>query len=363
MPEPIPTTPQVDVSSEAAPHPIVIIGFWQKPWVQQWIPFITSLLFHLGVVLLVVLLVKVGEPFFVDQTKEQMIFAEASLVQSGPQGGIPHPGLGGDPTRDAAQDLFPEVPKDSRGLSEKTGTSLQAALIGGSAGQDNEPASVPIGAGIPTLGKGKGATGADDIGSANLAPFGVPGGGGGLGAKSNFIGVSGGGRRIAWVCDASGSMLPMFDALRDEIQRSISNLKPVPAYNVIFFREDGFDAADKTQLMMATPSNKQRTYEFIAGVSTRPNSNPVPALDAALKQGPDVIYLLTDGEFPDPEAVLRILRLRNADKRVKVYTLAFVPAQMLDSADKLGWTQTLKQIAQENGGAYRHFSDADIGLK
>src|SRR5689334_15194235 len=91
-------------------------SFWQQPFVQNVLPFITSLVLHIGLIVFGYMMLKVGQAVVVALRQEQIIVPEAEMVANGPEGGIPHPGLGGDPTRDAAQDKFPDVPKDSKGL-------------------------------------------------------------------------------------------------------------------------------------------------------------------------------------------------------------------------------------------------------
>src|SRR6266568_4468135 len=110
-------------------------SFWQQPFVQNVLPFITSLVLHIGLIVFGYMMLKVGQAVVVALRQEQIIVPEAEMVANGPEGGIPHPGLGGDPTRDAAQDKFPDVPKDSKGLAEKPGPTLQVSLIGGGGGE------------------------------------------------------------------------------------------------------------------------------------------------------------------------------------------------------------------------------------
>src|SRR5437867_4118677 len=130
-------------------------SFWQQPFVQDVLPFLTSLVLHIGVIVFGLLMLKVGQAVVVALRQEQIIVPEAEMVVNGPEGGIPHPGLGGDPTRDAAQDKFPDVPKDSKGLAEKPGPTLQVSLIGGGGGEADGQTQIALGANA-TLGAGSG---------------------------------------------------------------------------------------------------------------------------------------------------------------------------------------------------------------
>ena len=79
-----------------------------------------------------------------------------------------------------------------------------------------------------------------------------------------------------------------------------------------------------------------------------PETNPIPALELAFKQQPDLIYLLTDGDFPDNEAVLSRIHTLNKSGHVKINTIAFVNDRDTDKA----FIDLLKQIAKESGGVY-----------
>src|SRR5262245_55999220 len=89
---------------EAAPH----LGFWRQPWVQNVLPFATSLALHLGLVVLAWATYKVADTV-ITVVKEQIIIPDATIVEGAEVGGIPNPGLGGDPNLAAAQDQIQEV--------------------------------------------------------------------------------------------------------------------------------------------------------------------------------------------------------------------------------------------------------------
>src|SRR5438477_10411650 len=148
-----PENPDVQIQEEPPHHEP--ISFWQQPFVQNVLPFLTSLVLHIGVLVFGYMMLKVGQAVVVALRQEQIIVPEAEMVANGPEGGIPHPGLGGDPTRDAAQDKFPDVPKDSKGLAEKPGPPLQVSLIGGGAGDVEGQTAIGLGANV-AIGSGSG---------------------------------------------------------------------------------------------------------------------------------------------------------------------------------------------------------------
>lgn len=354
--------PQAAAEPLAAPRSLL-----QNPAFQNIAPLLTSIVLHAALVILGFLTFKAVQEYVAPLVREQIIIPEAEMVSDrGPEGGIPHPGLGGDPTRDAAQDQFPDVPKESKGVAEKPGPALQVSLMGGGGGEGESSGLIGIGPGGLGTGRGVGrgigdGLGAGGEGSGQLAPFGVPGGGGGIGPKSNFIGLGGNAKRIAYVCDASGSMLEMFDWLRLELRRSIESLKPIQSFNVIFFQGEGTAAADKNSLMVANQSSKVRAYEFIDATYPRDKTNPLPSLELAFRQNPELIYMLTDGEFPDNDAVIRFCRQKTADGKCKINTIAFVTSTAKERAIDLEYVKVLKRIADDSGGQFRYVSDDDMG--
>jgi hypothetical protein len=336
----------------AGEHQGVERSFWQLPFVQDVLPFITSLVLHLGLIGLGILTYKAAQ-IIVTASKEPVVIPDATIVENAEVGGIPHPGLGDDNTRDAAQDQFKDVPPDSTGITtQKPSMALQMLAGGGSEPEDNlisqGTQSTPWGhgpAGIQGRGTGDGNGGP-------LAPFGIPGGGGGIGPKSPFMGVSGNAMKVVYLCDSSGSMMNKFDTLRQELRKAADTLKPIQAFDIIFFSEDNFIALDK-QLMLAVPEAKRRAYDFLDKTAPHGSSDPIPGLRAAFGAGPQLIYILTDGDFPNNNQVLEEIRKLNKDKRVKINTIAF-----MDRGE--AYEKLLKQIADENGGLFKFVSDTEL---
>jgi hypothetical protein len=343
--------------------PLVKLGFWQRPMVQNVLPLGTSIAVHLGIVAVAVAGFSTYQ-VYKQTVEEQIIIPEAAIIEGADVGGIPNPGLGGDPTRSAAQDQIPEA--QSEGWAEKPSETLQVAVIGGG-GASEQQADTVIGiggAGSLARGTGTGAaggTGSGD-GSGQLAPFGVPGGGGGMGPRASFVGVSGNARRVVYICDATGTMIGLkFKLLQKQLYKAIDVLGSTQGFNVIFFRGGDSDAEWNQpfarELVMAKPDNKQKVRQFIEnfGVVGK-GTNPLPALRTAFQQRPQLIYFLSDGEFNNYvgyEQVLSEVRRLNADKSVKINTIAFM-------SEDIKAEQALEQMAQENGGKFVKVTDRDL---
>ena len=372
MPLPDPPTPQLpDEPTRPAPRqddpPLVVpratppVSFWQQPWAQDLVAFSTSLIFHVTIIVLGLIFMR-ELPRLTTPVQEQVIIPDATIIEGAEVGGIPNPGLGGDPNLSAAQSADPNV-SVAEGWSDKRSETLSQNLMGGG-GSEGETESM-IGLGLRSgLGAGQGtgsgrgdAVGAGSGDGGGIAPFGVPGGGAGMGPKSPFMGISGNAKYVAYVCDASGSMLNKFPALKQELKKAIDVLRPIQAFSIVFFSDpDRKPQSLADNLLMATPDKKRDAYKFLDSVSTSGSTDPIPGLELAFRQKPQLIYLLTDGDFPDNKAVLDRIRNLNREKTVKINTIVFVDAS---NAEKT-IIDLMKQIAAENGGVFRMVSQNDL---
>ena len=126
------------MSQSASPHtePVgrstVALTFWQQPRVQQILPFATSLLFHIGVIVLGVLIYKTVETVRAAITHEQIVIPDTNLVENADNGGVPNPGINDDPTRAEAQNVDENV-KDSKEWANQKSPTLSQNLMAGSA--------------------------------------------------------------------------------------------------------------------------------------------------------------------------------------------------------------------------------------
>lgn len=336
---PIAIAPPVFAVEDQTPlGPAVHLGFWRLPVVQNFLPLATSVVFHLVLILLGIATYQVVKKT-VQVVQEQVIIPESTMADSGPPGGVVHPGAGLDPTRDAAQDL--KETSDTSNWANKASNNLDQAALGGS---EADSSMIAVGANTSSGGKGGLAGLGDNTGQ--LAPFGVPGGGSGSAPRSSFLGVGGNARRIVYVCQASGSMLSVFGDLKYKLKESIEALKPIQSFDVIFFADQNTFALDSTALLAAGPDNKRKAYAFIDNIVTHGQTNPIQAINLSLALHPELIYVLTDGfygvsSFND---VVNAFRAGNPNKKAHVNCL------YLESDEDPKLVQVLKQIATENGG-------------
>jgi hypothetical protein len=322
-------------------------------FLEKVVPFGSSVAIHAGVVL-------VGwvtlEAVRIVNTPPEVRINEPTELISGEVASLTPPGLDRSNMR-KFQDDYPDIPIHSTGLSEKPGGSrLGNVLMGG--GEAGDPGIIGIGAGERPGKRGTGTgpgygDGGDDEGG-RLAPFGVPTPDGD--GREPMVFSPNAARTIAYVCDASGSMLGKFDLLKIELSRSIDALRPIQAFNVIFFQEGAAATFSRDGLVMARPEAKLKAHAFLADVSLSADSDPIPALRAAFQGKPELIYLLTDGEFPNNEKVLAEIGRLNQSKETRVNTIAFGD----EGEEDAPYVETLRRIASENGGRFRFVVAASL---
>jgi len=342
------------------------LGFFQQPWVQNVLPFVTSLVAHAVIIILALTLFAVS--VMINDKKaaneEQAVVPDAANAAND-TGGIPNVGTNNDPTRKMMQDKEDAGTPD--GNSSKKGPSLDPSDGGGGAGEDAAVALNGVGGGGAGkgIGLGKGTGNGNGEGEGGrLAQFGPPGGGA-RGPQGPVFGHGGNAKKIVFVCDASGSMINKFSSLKNELNKAISNLKVPQSFDIVFFQDgkasvfSSYKLKQET-LQLANTDNKRNASAFLEEVTTTSTSDPMPGLVVAFQRQPDLIYLLTDGDFPDNDAVLKKVKELNKPlangKKIKVNTIAFVNDKDTDTA----FLKILETIATDNGGVFRHVAENEL---
>jgi hypothetical protein len=155
-------------------------------------------------------------------------------------------------------------------------------------------------------------------------------------------------QRVVYVVDHSGSMADTIQFVKAELMRSINSLAVNQPFAVYFY-SSGPALFMKDALVEATPAGKKAAADFIKAVAPIGQTDPSDALRRAFALKPDVIFLLTDGEF-EPK-ISGLIDQLNAGHKTKVNTFCFI----YTSGEAL-----LKQIASRNGGAYKFVDESDL---
>jgi hypothetical protein len=201
-----------------------------------------------------------------------------------------------------------------------------------------------------------------DVASNKMEVLQVIGVGGGGKLLGGFEGLGTGGRgffgagseteiahKIVYVVDRSGSMTDSIDYVKFELKRSIGELGEDTEFHVIFYSSGAPVEMPTRRLVVATERNKELAFEFIDGIIPQGETDPSKALERAFAVNPELIYLLTDGEFD--RAIIDLVKRLNVGDKVTVHTIGFLY--------RTG-EEVLKKIAEDNSGNYKFVSEADL---
>ncbi|MCD0459764.1 vWA domain-containing protein [Roseiconus lacunae] len=175
--------------------------------------------------------------------------------------------------------------------------------------------------------------------------------------QMEFCGIEGGGNHFIYLVDSSKSMGDGFESARDALLRSISLLKPTQRFYVVFFDEEpeymrlADPGVDEPRSVYATDENKRALRRWAMSIQMDLGRAPYEVLPFAIEQRPDVIFLLSDGEFPQriEEMLSEINRLDNLFGDEGPISLVHT----IGYHSRVGESR-MKRIAAKNGGRYRY---------
>lgn len=206
--------------------------------------------------------------------------------------------------------------------------------------------------------------------SGDANPFEATISGGGE-LRAQFLGSGGNARRIAFVIDASGTLIDTFPFVLRELRKSISQLSGRQQFTIIFFQQEnvievppfGIDAK------RATSEIKQQVNEWLRedkyNIVPQYKGNPVKALQRAFRYQPQLIFLLSDEitgqgqyEIDQQDLLGEIDRVNRSG--TKINTIQFIYPDPLLKAGKRG---TMDLIAERSGGVYKFVSKEELGIE
>jgi hypothetical protein len=157
--------------------------------------------------------------------------------------------------------------------------------------------------------------------------------------------------RVVYVIDRSGSMTDSMYIVKNELRRAIDGLYPTEKFHVLFYSTGPAVGLPSTQLLPAIPNNKRHACEFIDQIYPVGETDPSDALRQAFRMKPQLIWLLTDGEFK--REIADLIDQLNPRGEVQVNTICF----MYSIGEEL-----CPEIARRTGGQYMFVGAADVGL-
>lgn len=189
------------------------------------------------------------------------------------------------------------------------------------------------------------------------------------GARATMYGSGGNAKRIAYIIDASGSLLDSMPFVINEIKRSVSELSDKQSFTIIFFQGERAIEVPPNGLKKATSDLKQRVIDWIdldsGNVIPKGRSNPVKAIQLALRYKPQLVFLLSDnitghGKYEtNQDRLVKEIKKANSGN-TKINTIQFLYA---DPLSRVGLKPTLELISESTGGIYKFVDGRELGIQ
>lgn len=161
--------------------------------------------------------------------------------------------------------------------------------------------------------------------------------------RATFFGTTAYGNKFVFIIDKSGSMEgTAFYRARGELLRSLKQLRDGQAFSIVFYNTNAFPFA--TDLVPRDRKSYQAANYWVGRMGPGGGTDPLSSLRIAMNMNPDAIFLLTDGEFTNPDAVYDLARAQSKPV-IPVHTICFT--------NRHG-EAVLKAIAKATNGTYRY---------
>lgn len=175
--------------------------------------------------------------------------------------------------------------------------------------------------------------------------------------KTNVFGIEGEGVRFVYVFDKSDSMngyggRPLAMA-KSELLQSLESLGPVHEFQIIFYNDSPFPlggvSGKALRLYRGDSQSKSDAQSFVRGVTAVGGTQHLDAIRTALALQPDVIFFLTDADFPAPSArEIEDLHDRAARSGTTIHSVQFGEGPNQGTG---GW---IEHLAQGTRGQFRY---------
>jgi len=173
-------------------------------------------------------------------------------------------------------------------------------------------------------------------------------------------------KKICFVVDHSGSMVIAFEYVRKELLKAIKHLSPAQSFHIIFYADSQPTPLPNGHLRRATVDNRNQGAHFVSQIKTGTfrglNDQPWQGLAKAIEMAimpndnsiakPDLIYILTDGEFNHDQLRERIETIQG--KLVTKIAINVI------SCGNIVHNKSLSKLANNNQGRFRFVTIQEI---
>ncbi len=165
-----------------------------------------------------------------------------------------------------------------------------------------------------------------------------------------LFGLEAEGRRVVYVLDRSASMgsgdASPLAASKRELLRSLASLSQVQQFHLIFYnhRPRLFSPTGGSgRLVFATDENRRGAGSFVESIRSDGGTDHAEAIRAAMRLGPDLVFMVTDGDGHDDIAAEDLDRLERLLGGTKLVVIQFAAGE--------GGSPRLAELARRTGGS------------
>ena len=190
-----------------------------------------------------------------------------------------------------------------------------------------------------------------------------------------FMGSRGNARTVAFLIDASGSLIDTLPHVTRYLQEvTLPQLNAKQQFAILFFQGSTVIEVPPNGLTTATQENKQQAIQWLAKnpIEAAFGTDPTAAIKRALQYKPQILFILSDNltnagagpyEIPQWKLIQQIERENVGNTKIK--TIQFIYPDPLDSVP--GREGTMRRIAREFGAGpngdpneWYQFVDAEV---
>jgi hypothetical protein len=173
----------------------------------------------------------------------------------------------------------------------------------------------------------------------------------------HVFGTQAEGNNFVFVFDKSGSMNELggipFRAAKLELLRNIEELNSEKCrFNIIFYNDELNQWNDKGMLE-ATELNRKSAALFVKAEAARGGTKHFEPLVVAIRQKPDVIFFLTDGDENDAMTQMQLTEIKRINQRINQINNVRINVIQF-GVGKHRTSDFLIQLAKENNGLYSY---------
>ncbi len=175
--------------------------------------------------------------------------------------------------------------------------------------------------------------------------------------------------KIAYVVDASGSLMDTLPFVIQELKKTINELSDQQSFTVIFAVDGKALEIPPSGLKQATPELKEHVIAWLnpraGNIAPGGATDLLPSISQALGYRPQLLYILSDnvtgrGQHEREQKALaaEIERANTGGTKINTIQL-FYP----DALTAYGFEPTLKIISDKTGGVYKFVDAGELGLR